>query len=1157
MRLQRLDLTRYGRFTEHSLAFGELAVGTPDFHIIYGPNESGKSTALAALLDLLFGIEPRSQYNFLHAYPSMRIGAAVEIDGKLLELTRIKRLQGSLLDGADQAVPEAVVLSQLGTVDRAAYRSMFSLDDESLEAGGEAILQSRGELGTLLFSASAGLPDLSHALAGVRDEIAAFHRPNARTGILHGLKGELARLKDERAALDTAAPDYVRFVDARDRGRERFEAASKERQDFRRQLDAGRRHLDCLPRLADLRAIRAELAPLVTLPDAPARWAEEVVGLIHQEIELATRLAGAEDDIARVKESLAAIVIDPNALALAPQIEGLANAQARYVTAEKDLPDRRLALREVEAAIAGILTKLDRSGAPPASLLLPATLAGRLRSSIEAWSGLAQARENAEAENDRVIEELQAAEEQLATSGVSNIEESAMTVLTTVMATARASDGESRQRLHRRTLTAKQSAFESALAALHPWSGDITALKSVSVPSDLVDWRQASAGYRQEAEILRGERKRAISALERQVAERDALAETTGLSDDVSAGRTRAVREAAWADLRQRLDAASAQAFEDALRRDDLVTAARIGQASDLARLGQLQQAIAVSEVEKGQAETALALVEGRSTEIAERLSQTILAIGAGLADDMGAEALEAWLGRRAEALAAAEAVQVTKLDLAEAVTEARQIRERLEAALKALGLQVPAACELDVLLATGQAALDGEAKQRLLRRQVADIRRQLEQRRTARERAETAIATWQESWHAACALAWFGADSAPPGMVEVREILDALAALDPLEAQRANLADRIEKMSTDQREFAEKIVTIARQLELVTEAAAPLSLFQASRARSEAAKDALGRQRDRQKDLDDAEERHRGLVEAAERDVDQAAVMLAHFGVETLSSVETAMTKLARRTELVQRERQVAEEIQRVFPDQTLDEAEVILGGIDGTALEAELGELEAQFEEVNQRANQLYADYAKAEDQVQAVGGDDAVARLEEQRRTVLMEIEERAVTHLRFAAGALAAESALRLYRDRHRSAMMDRASEAFRIISRNGYRGLATQPGKDGDVLIGLCADGTSKVASIMSKGTRFQLYLALRVAGYHEYVAHRPALPFIADDIMETFDDFRAEETFKVFADLANSGQVIYMTHHYHLCDIARTVCPGVKIHELPQPYPVN
>jgi len=188
-----------------------------------------------------------------------------------------------------------------------------------------------------------------------------------------------------------------------------------------------------------------------------------------------------------------------------------------------------------------------------------------------------------------------------------------------------------------------------------------------------------------------------------------------------------------------------------------------------------------------------------------------------------------------------------------------------------------------------------------------------------------------------------------------------------------------------------------------------------------------------------------------------------------------------------------------------------------------------------------------------VEAVGGDDAVARIEEKRRTVLLEIEERAMHHLRLRIGIAAAERALRAYRDRHRSSMMERASDAFRTVSRGAYQRLGTQPERDAEVLVGIAADGSSKLAPDMSKGTRFQLYLALRVAGYFEFARMRPPVPFVSDDIMETFDDFRAEEAFRLFAQMAEVGQVIYLTHHRHLCDIARAVAPGVKLHELPAP----
>ena len=133
-------------------------------------------------------------------------------------------------------------------------------------------------------------------------------------------------------------------------------------------------------------------------------------------------------------------------------------------------------------------------------------------------------------------------------------------------------------------------------------------------------------------------------------------------------------------------------------------------------------------------------------------------------------------------------------------------------------------------------------------------------------------------------------------------------------------------------------------------------------------------------------------------------------------------------------------------------------------------------------------------------------------------------------------------------------MTRASHAFQLITGGRFEGLTTTPGNDGDILVGMPSTGGSQIATAMSKGTRFQLYLALRMAGFLEFVEQHEPLPFIADDIMETFDDDRSRETFQLLGELAQTGQVIYLTHHAHLCEIARDVCgDSVSLHELPDP----
>jgi hypothetical protein len=53
---------------------------------------------------------------------------------------------------------------------------------------------------------------------------------------------------------------------------------------------------------------------------------------------------------------------------------------------------------------------------------------------------------------------------------------------------------------------------------------------------------------------------------------------------------------------------------------------------------------------------------------------------------------------------------------------------------------------------------------------------------------------------------------------------------------------------------------------------------------------------------------------------------------------------------------------------------------------------------------------------------------------------------------------------------------------------------------------------------------------------------------------ESFDNSRACPP-RLLAELSEHGQVIYSTHHEHLCDIARGVCPSVNIYNLEQMAP--
>jgi uncharacterized protein YhaN len=1148
MRLKRLDLTRYGKFTDHSIDFAEREAGRPDLHIVYGPNEAGKSTALAAFLDLLYGIEPRSRFNFLHPYPVMRIGAALEFGGQVLELARIKRAQNDLLDAGGRPIAEASIAGQLGGIDRDSYRAMFSLDDETLEAGGESILASKGDLGELLFSASTGLADLSRALVDLRGEADGFYRYHARSGELAALKARLAGLKEQRDQIDTAASGYAQLVETRDLALRQYNDALASRTAIQSRMDEIQRIVSALPRLAARRAAQEKLLPLADLPDAQAGWAAALPALRANEITLAVRSEEVHRDVERKAADLAAIVVDEAALSVADRVDRLGEHQARYIVAE-DIPARRQEVAEVDRSIAGILARIGREGdADPHSLLFDAATVGGFQDLIGKQSGVETARQKATAELDAARHRLEAALSRLAAAdGGASPDAATMAKLAAVVATLQASDHAARRRVSERTRGACKVELADRLAALRPWEGEVEQLARVSVPdqSEVLQWKTQLVSAQEQHNRCETEVERWQTEQLQLEAELDAIARIAGVVSEEDAGAIRATREVAWADHRRALDAASADLFEAALRRDDTVMQARLRHQAEIAKLQQTSQRLVVVEANARRSRELLATAATKLQHIRNEIGAAVtplLPAGTNIAQ------FEIWLEKRGRALETRKSLRQAERDLAEADEDAADDRRSLTAALDAAGVGYDADAGLEALRGLAQGMLDREAGLKALRDATEERRLDV----TAREREFATVSQRDQIWHAAwqdaCTKCWLAETRPSPAIV--REILPAVADLRHALDKRASLLERIDGMEHDQRAFAGEVAAIAGELEFASDSDSPLDMAKAVTDRVHQARIALTLRGNRTEALEQARERQGALATERAALARRVAEMTDSLAVASLAEVAEILANIDTKTALQAQAAAAEREILNAMRLPSIEAAESVLDTADRSALDTELLDLQARFADQDQRTHDLFAQHSKAVDRVEAVGGDAAVARIEEQRRTVLLEIEDGARRYLTLRVGIVAAEHALRAYRQQHRSSMMAHASDAFRTISRGAYSGLSSQPNKDNEILIAVAADGSSKIASELSKGTRFQLYLALRVAGYHEFARLRPPVPFIADDIMETFDDLRAEEALGLLAAMAEVGQVIYLTHHRHLCEIARRTCPGVQIHEL-------
>ncbi len=86
MKLLKLNLKAVGPFTGVVL---DLSGGEQGLHLIYGPNEAGKTSTLRALSHLLFGFPQRSADNFVHPNEQLRVGGRLRhSSGEELEIVR-------------------------------------------------------------------------------------------------------------------------------------------------------------------------------------------------------------------------------------------------------------------------------------------------------------------------------------------------------------------------------------------------------------------------------------------------------------------------------------------------------------------------------------------------------------------------------------------------------------------------------------------------------------------------------------------------------------------------------------------------------------------------------------------------------------------------------------------------------------------------------------------------------------------------------------------------------------------------------------------------------------------------------------------------------------------------------------------------------------
>lgn len=1144
MRLRNLTLERFGHFTDRIFNFGE-ARDTPDFHIIYGPNEAGKTTTMEAVLRLFYGFPNREAYAFKHQRNNLQVSGMVEIDGEPRLFTRLPKRSGSLVDATGTALPETALAAHLAGLTETDYRNLLCLDDDTIERGGEEIAQARGDIGRLLFSAAAGVSDLSTVLESVRSKADGLWRKRSSKTRMAELKRTLSDVEKEIRENDVSASAWRSLKKNRKDAASAEKAARADRdalRDTEAKADAKRR---ALPLIAEIDQIAQRILPFSDYPVELDFDPEILVAMLARESGTKADIDRLSQDINKMAAELDAIHIPPGLLDLGEKLDALDDLRSRDVTARLDLDRRRKTLHEAKVAMMRAARDLGaEDGTDPQGLVLSPAEIARLENAREV---LREAKKRAQTEAREVSELTKKWENAKTAHDAATSKTPAQQGIADILARHDVDRLAPGLATARQAIEAAEEAYRFALEALRMGSVRFGALPDCSIS---LGWAQAWCDTHTElhSQISQAEaaRARQIEETAARRARADQIMADSELIADVDIKALRTKRDSLWQTHLNAFSPETAQHFETTMRTFDDALDKRVAQARDLGQLRQIEQEHAEAQARADQMETRLQAMH--KTRAALEAEVNTAASSVGLTAPISPIEWRDWVESHGAASEAA-----SKLKRLEAMHQPTLERaDRLLDALRPhLDLETP---EFDGALATARAMAEAErsaiAAAATARETLAALADDLALRQEKHERAIRDLDQADAAWRNLVMELLAGAVSA--------ETL--LASLDPLRTlrehaeRRAEAAQRVDTMQTDQEQFSREVEALAKAHDLASDAAAS-ETFARLRDRADAAKADQKQARTLTSEI----EKSRKMLTEKQQQLDSINKDVIAMGrifpegmpVNTLDALReaTAQAKqyISGRNEKAKLERAVLSELGSA----DMDAARDMLQGVTLAALEAEAETVKTDLIRAESRLTEATETRVTADQALARVTGEADIARLTERKATLELELEETALEHLELSLGHRLADEAIRRYRDTHRSGMMAATERCFAALTNGAYVRLTTQPDGADETLLAVDETGTAKRVAEMSKGTRFQLYLALRASAHEQLVTQGTCLPFFCDDIFETFDEERTRAACRVMEQIGRSGQAIYLTHHRHVVDIARQVCDKAPmIHEI-------
>ncbi len=496
-----------------------------------------------------------------------------------------------------------------------------------------------------------------------------------------------------------------------------------------------------------------------------------------------------------------------------------------------------------------------------------------------------------------------------------------------------------------------------------------------------------------------------------------------------------------------------------------------------------------------------------------------------------------------------------------------------------ALGLLALGAAAVAGGLATGLAALGIGAGAVLVlfgaalflaqrRGRAAQAQRLAKARRDRDDAAEAADAAEAEAARYETQVAQSAAELGFAAVPEEAERVQAASALREslehrrrLDAQVRERADAAKVVEARQREVdaAEKALETAQQARDDLEAdwaawkrergfPAPLTPqgVRDFAQQIEAARRALSEKHSTERDLEALreaiagwEDAARGILAERGRNTDvhgEALIRAFNATAEAIAAEQDAYARVAAAEQAIQRE--------AGHDSEQAAELRATLADGDVQTWRAELGDLDDRLSDTQQRHEDAVARHQAAKSDREAVEQSDRIAELETRRNQI---VDEMGRTYRRWqeltAAQAMVAETLEQFERERQ-PAVFANASERLGFFTQGRYVQIRQDP--DGQGFSVLDSDLNPIAPIDLSRGTREQLYLAVRLGLIEEFMGRGTALPLVMDEILVNFDPERMAAVARELGRFAEDRQILLFTCHPEIAERVTAHAPNSR-----------